>query len=122
MANEKYLNMPPLLSDYIAVEPILKQTASGLSIESIARDLNMSEHYISEVLMEYFRFSGWIEDLKYNPLFIYNMSKGKYSNFLKKVREMFPDIDEGIAYQSFFLCRVFDKVDETIRDYYDKQD
>jgi hypothetical protein len=94
---------------------ILLLCASGLSNESIERQLDISTKEIKVVLKKYFSFEGWNKDQPINPVFIYNKFCKKENKqdydlqvlFINKVKSIHPSIDNDTMLTMFRICKLF---------------
>src|SRR3990172_9620284 len=90
LANEKYLKIPPQVSDYLAVQDILRLCSYGLSNKTIANRLDMDVDYITDTLMHYIEFSGWVQDMDFNPYYIYQRSNKSFGKYNKDLEAFLP--------------------------------
>lgn len=123
LANEKYLRIPPEISDYIAVKDILRLCSYGLSNNTIARRLDMSPKYVEETLEHYFEFPGWGEDLEFNPYYIYSRRRRSFEAFSREIESIIAvTLPFEFFLTTFFICRLYDEITEKLTKFYDKQE
>lgn len=112
------LGVPEQVLDYVAVEEILKLCASGLSNETISRQLNMDEFYVEDVLDEFFEFDGWEVDLDVNPWFIYKKDVRNQSAFEYRVNTLTDLMDDLKMKEAYHVCSMYQRIREEIDKYY----
>lgn len=122
IANEKYLRIPPEVSDYIAIQDILRLCTYGLDNKSIARRLNVSFGYVRDTLMHFLEFRGWEQDLDFNPYFIYDRNKKSFKEFSHEI-ELITRRTQPFDFllSSFFICKLYDEINTKVSNYYDKE-
>lgn len=122
LANEKYLKIPPAISDFIAVKDILRLCVSGLSNKTIANELDTTVDYVKDVLQHYMEFEGWEEDADFNPYFIYKKSNDNFIAFCQELRNISPVTDLlDIPLMMFRMSKIYDKIIEKITEFYEKE-
>jgi hypothetical protein len=115
--NHKLLKMPPHISEYIAVEAVLRLSAQGVSNETIAKVLDFDVLYIENVIREFLVFSGWKTDLDINVYNIYKRT-GTYLKYSKEIRLLTPLMTNKEILTSYLACRIFNLVEKEIDNYY----
>lgn len=98
-------DIPEIVIDYIAVEPILIKSLSGYSNTRIAQSMQDSVDYISGILSDFLRFDGWNEDLDFNPLAFYNKSKGNLNLYREEILQNSVVSNVRMIDKTFYLCR-----------------
>lgn len=107
--------IPPHVVDYIAVEDILVNFVQGLSTTSIADLYEMDMSYIEEVLKDYLFCTGWVQDLKFNPLKVFKESFAESEIFNNKIISY--NIKYGYdipPFSLFNVCKLYIKIKEQI--------
>lgn len=74
-------NLEPDMVDLATNFDILKMCATGASNKTIADFLNIDEELVTNTIDKYLGFTGWEEDLKYNPYKIYTGIAEEFSEF-----------------------------------------
>jgi hypothetical protein len=114
---EKNYNIPPRILDMIAVDPILKLCVEGLSNLHIVERLDFDMKYIMEEINKNLIFSGWDNDLDFNPIFIFK-SHQEYEDYVKQVNTISNITPIDIINKSYNLCRKYKKIIREIDEYY----
>lgn len=116
---EDHFDIPQRVLDYVAVQRILLLCASGMSNKSISKQLDMTEHYIEDVLNEFIDFGGWDEDLDLNPWFIYKQDIHNQSAFETKIRVLTDLIKNDIIVQAYYVCSKYNYIRKQVEEYYE---
>ena len=74
--------IPVNITEYKAIQPILKRCLFGYNNGKIAKYLGMRVEYVQDVLIEYMGFRGWKSPLDFNPLALYNTADRDFSRFI----------------------------------------
>lgn len=74
---EERLGMPRYIADYVAVFDVLVMTLAGLSVENIAKDTDLDEYNVKNILNEFLEFNGWEQNQNINYWFVYNQTDTK---------------------------------------------
>jgi hypothetical protein len=120
--NEKYLRIPPVLSDYIAVKDILRLSVSGLSNMTIMRQLDEGKEYVEQVLHHFLEFEGFDKDLDFNPYIFYSRNNKNFTLFKDEISRISGVSDDFYFLLNLFrICIIFDEIDKKIMDYYKKE-
>ncbi len=122
LVNEKYLSIPPHVSDYIAIQDILRLCTFGLSNKTISERLQMQVGYIQDTLKHYFEFEGWDETLDFNPYFIYERATKKFNLYKNEIETVSATHNFDFILASFMICRIYDEIEETVNNYYNKEE
>ena len=101
---KRYFNIPPSVVDLMAIEGIIKLVANGYSNKHVAKDLELEIEYIEEVIKEYLKFPGWIEDLDIIPYQIYSSLGGDYHEYNSMMR-IVSDFNKDKINLTFNICR-----------------
>ena len=112
-------NIPPLITDFIAVERIVYKSASGYSNRRISFAINESMEYIRQVLEDFIGFSGWDNDLDFNPLALYNRNKDNYDEYMREVSMISSITSDFYTSLTYKVCERYTKMKERIKEYYD---
>jgi hypothetical protein len=112
-------NIPKYVLEYVAVYDILNLCACGYSNKKISSYVNQDVSYIEEVLLDFYIFKGWFDDLDISPLAVYNLSGGIYIFYEQEIysRSLIKDYQ---VKQSFKICKQFTEIKQEIYRYYDK--
>lgn len=121
LANEKYLRIPPHISDYIAIQDILRLCTYGLDNKTISNRLEMTLGYVEDAIRHYFEHSGWEESLDFNPYFIYKRAKTKFGSYKDEIELVSVKSSFDFILASYMICKIYDNVTLTIDKYYQKE-
>lgn len=115
--NEELLNIPPQVSDYLAVESVLRSSATGMSVESISKVEELPVKIIKQILMEFYKVA-WTQDLDINTLLVFTRVKGNYKKFLKEIKNISSVISNEDIVKSFYVCSIYTRIKKEIDKYY----
>lgn len=112
------LGIPEKIVNYLADYDILHSCCVGMSNPSIARELDLDEDTIRNVLIQNLNFKGWEKDLDISPLFMYNKANGNkefYWALVMAVKDLLP---KYLVNKSFVISKKFLKIEREINKYY----
>ena len=114
----RVLDADPLLLDYIAVYDILKLCAEGRSNLSISHILAEDLDYVESVVLEFYGFSGFQQDLDFNVNLCYNRYKYNLYAYLQVARtwDLVSPLDE--IRRSYNVNKIFEIIDLKVNSFY----
>lgn len=118
IANEKILDIPPQVSDYLAVESVLRSCAAGMSAKTISKVEDLAVDIIKKILREFYN-TYWLQDLDINTLLIFGRVKGNYKNFSREIREISPILSDYDIIKAFYICSTYIRIKKEIDKHYD---
>ena len=111
------MGVPVNVIEYLSVTEILKCAVTGMSNSRIADRYGIcdSDNYVSNVLIDNLSFSGWEDDLNFNPLALFNQTDGDYMRYYSKVIEYAPYMySDAIIVMSYNICLIYTKIKELL--------
>lgn len=116
---EKF-NIDEVLVELMADRDILHLTASGSSIYSISRFLDIDIKEIKKVNKSFYGFEGWEKDLDLNPFNLYQNMRRRGQNdfniFRGEIALISPYMTEKIAEEVFDVCCKFYTIEKLIEE------
>ena len=101
----------------MAVEPIIVLLGKGYSNKRIARELDEEEDKIRDIVEEVIGFSGFEEDLDYDPSAVFKRHRFNRYLFSNEVRKISPVSSEESILRSYKVCEILDRLEEKIEKY-----
>lgn len=112
-------NIPGYIIDYIAIKDIIRDCVVGYSNSTIARRNKQKVSYVLEVLTGYLWFTGWLDDLDFSPMALYEKSNGIKLAYEQEIN-MVSSFSQVIVDMSFEICRRYEQIEKELEKYYDK--
>ncbi len=109
-------NIPPEYIEFVACYSILLDCVVGYSTKSIARRHKLPQDYVESVLVEYFNFFGWEDDLDISPIAIYRKTNKNFDYFVQEILTTSAYIDYNDFKRIFLICKKFDVLDTWAKD------
>jgi hypothetical protein len=111
---EEVLGIPPEITELLSVIDILDKCVQGLSNTTIARYTDTSPEYISRTLEKYLGFQGFLPDLDFSAIGVYNRVSNK-EEFLLEAEMVSPfTSDIETIYEA---CKKYSELEERLKIY-----
>lgn len=113
-----HLKIDPLIITYIAISPIIKLLASGLSNIAIAHKLDMDLAYVDRVVHEFSPIGEWPETLGIDAYHQYLRCNGDRNAFFT-IFWSFTEYRDDVIEKAFVLCEFYVHLMVEMENYYE---
>lgn len=107
------LNIDEEIIDLLSEMDIMYYCATGTSNLAISNLLNIDIETVENILKNRFNFSGWKDTLDFNPLFVYNKSKG-IEEFYYKIIMAILNYPKFILKKSYEIANLYTQYEKII--------
>lgn len=110
--------LPVSILELIAIYPVVKLCAEGISNMRISKRLDFPIRYVEDILIDYLDFSGWDLDLDFSPIAMYSRSNKNFDIYYYEVYTVTPvALSNRFINLSFNICTRFIKIKEKLKEY-----
>lgn len=109
--------IPAIIVDCMAVEPVMVLVSKGYSNKRIARELDEDELKIEATINEVVGFSGFEEDLDYDPSAVFKRHRFNRYLFTNEVHRISPASSEKSILKSYKVCEILERLEGKIEKY-----